>query len=416
MGNNIFIHSIVLKIASRCNINCTYCYMYNMGDTSYLTQPKAISEKTIDQLCVRIKEHCEEHDVKVFNIYLHGGEPLLVGKKKFVKIIEQFKKLENDHLKIQLSIQTNGILVDEEWCDIFLKYSIIVGISLDGNKEFNDLNRLDHKGEGTYDRVVKGIDICRSKLKNHPFGILTVLNIESDPVEAYEHFKQLGILGADFLLLDQNYDHFDKNNIDKSASWLINVFDNWIQEKDYFSIRFFEVIIRSILGGAYNVDLLGSSTNNVLVIETNGGIEAVDVLKICGESFTKNSLNIFDNNFNEAFNNDLAKVYYNSGNYLPKKCLACPVNAICGGGFIAHRYSSKNGFNNPSVYCDDLLKLITYIQNKTVDEMPESLRKETGIEKLTYEEANQIIEDTLPLIPEPNYVELLESFRKKEYA
>jgi uncharacterized protein len=48
--------------------------------------------------------------------------------------------------------------------------------------------------------------------------------------------------------------------------------------------------------------------------------------------------------------------------------------------------------------------------------MPESLRKETGIEKLTYEEANQIIEDTLPLIPEPNYVELLESFRKKEYA
>ncbi len=413
---NLFIHSIVLKVASRCNINCSYCYMYNMGDTSYLSQPKAISTTTIDQLCLRINEHRLEHDVKVFNVYLHGGEPLLVGKKKFISIVEKLKDLENSTFKIKLSIQTNGILIDHEWCDIFIKYSITVGISLDGTKEYNDINRLDFKGNGTYDSVIKGIEICNYKLKNHPFGILTVLNTNSNPTSTYDHFKDLGILGLDFLLLDENYDQFDNLNIGKSAQWLIVVFELWIKEKDYLSIRFFEVIIRAVFGGSYHVDLLGSSTNNVLVVETNGAVEAVDVLKICGEKFTKNDLDVYKNQFNDALHNNLAKIYYNSGKYLPKKCLACPVNSVCGGGFIAHRYSSKNGFNNPSVYCEDLLRLITHIQNRVVDEIPEEIKNDTGIEKLTFEEAKQIILNELPLIEEPDYIDLLESFRKIEYA
>jgi uncharacterized protein len=161
---------------------------------------------------------------------------------------------------------------------------------------------------------------------------------------------------------------------------------------------------------------LGTHENNILVLETNGGLEAVDALKSCGDSFTKNEININTHEIEEISKSKLMEVYYNSGKYLPKKCLACPVQDICGGGYLPHRYSSKNGFNNPSIYCDDLLRIITHIQNTVVEGMPKELKIETGIQKLTYENALQIIEETLPNIPEPDYIELLESFRKNEYA
>jgi len=387
-----------------------------MGDSSYLQQPKIISDETMQQLCIRIKEHCQQHQLKHFNVYLHGGEPLLVGKKKFVSIVKQLRQLESEGLKLLIGVQTNGILIDEEWCDIFIDNHVHVGISLDGNREVNDSNRIDKRGRGTYDRVVKGIEVCNNKLTHHPFGVLSVLNSSTDAVATYQHFKTLGVSASDFLLLDSNHDHFQLKDTKKTGDWLINLCDHWFAEKDYFSIRLFEVIMVNLLGGEMDGDVLGTTTNNVLVIEADGSIEAVDVLKICGDSFTKNNLSVHTNNFDDAFNDELASVYYNSNSYLPKKCLACPVQSICGGGYIAHRYSSVNGFNNPSVYCDDLLRIITHIQNLLIDELPADFKSQTQIERLTYEDALHITEESLSEIPNPDYIALLESFRTHNRA
>ena len=74
-------NTIVIKIASRCNLNCSYCYMYNLGDTTYKSQPKLMSNDIIDSLINRVKEHCQEHGIKNFHFVIHGGEPLLAPKK-----------------------------------------------------------------------------------------------------------------------------------------------------------------------------------------------------------------------------------------------------------------------------------------------------------------------------------------------
>lgn len=404
----------VIKIASRCNINCTYCYMYNLGDSSYKNQPKFISKTTIENFSTKFLNHAVCRNISQVHIVIHGGEPLLMNKKDFKNLLMAFDKYEQAGVNVKFSLQTNGILIDDDWCSIFTEFGISVGVSLDGPKEFNDKNRIDKKGNGTYDNVAQGLNVLKNN--NIPFGILSVLNTEINPDYFYKNLTFLITNNVDILLLDQNYDTFNRQTTLTYFEWLKIIFDLWYSDTNSLHIRFFDSIIQGVLGSMPNIDSYGTSENKVVVLETNGDLEPVDVLKSCGENFTKTGLNVNDNiEINDVFNNSLIELYYNSGKYLPKKCLACPVQEICGGGYLPHRYDSKNGFNNPSVYCDDLLKLITYIQNIVIEGMPEEFIKESGIQKLTYEDALQIIEETLPTISEPGYIEKLESFRKIEY-
>ncbi|UOX32808.1 radical SAM protein [Flavobacterium sediminilitoris] len=414
--------TFVVKIASRCNINCSYCYMYNMGDESYKGQPKVMSIETLEKMITRAKEHCLDNNLNRFTFVLHGGEPLLAGKK----FVENFVNTANTIFKetqveVFFTLQTNGLLLTDDWCQLLKRLKISLGISLDGLKEDNDKNRKDHKGNGTYDKVIKALTLTQKEEHTLDAGLLSVININSSPTNIYKSFKSLNVFSTDFLIPEANYDSLPimpntgdfLNSETPYGDWLIELFNIWFNDKDKLYIRRFQQYIYSIMGADINGDDMGNSNNEVLVIETNGDYEAVDALKICGNNFTKSSANVSNYTVSQAMETKLAKEYYSSHFNLPSKCIACPISETCGGGYIPHRYSSKNGFNNPSVYCNDLLKLITHIQNIVIDEIPYTLRKESGIEKITYENALEIIKETLPTIEKPKYTEILESFSIK---
>lgn len=384
---------VVLKIASRCNLNCSYCYMYNLGDKTYKNQPKVMCKDTIKNIYKRIIEHCEAHGIKDFGIVLHGGEPLLAGQKYIEDFIAIGHDMAKDKISFKYGLQTNGILINKEIVDSLEKLRVHIGVSLDGPKDLNDKFRFYHNGKGSYNDVIKGI---KTLLNNNSYkdrlGILSVINISLSPIQAYKHIKELNVKGGDFLFPYGTYDNpplGKDENIENTyyANWLIKIFNKWYNESEEIrpSIRLFGDIITSLLGNDIMADYLGNKNNEVLVIETDGTMEAVDGLKSCGNGFTKTGANVKSHSINQALDTPLAKLYHYSHKHLCKKCRLCPINETCGGGDLANRYSTKNGFDNPSIYCSDLEKLISHIQNKIIDRLPKKLIQETGIERLKVE-------------------------------
>ena len=415
---------VVLKIASRCNLNCSYCIMYNVGDDTYKKQPKVMSDKTVDALLNRIKKHCLKHNINVFDFSFHGGEPLLAGPEFFIKFIQKVKEILPSHIQISYTLQTNGILISDEWCDLFSKLNIFIAVSLDGTPAANDKFRVDHAGRGSYKAIVSGLKIAqRSKALNYSPNILSVINVESDPMEVYNHFKSLGVQSVDFILPHQIHEDeplsIYKCDIHSEATpygdWLVKIFDQWFYEKKPRpEIRFFDVIIACILGMDVPFEYLGGQKNEILVIETNGGIEAVDSLKACGNGFTKNGVNVATHDIDEALENELAQVYSMSHQLLCKQCSCCPIKNVCGGGFLPDRYSKQNGFNNPSIYCKDLTRIITHIQNAIVDCLDPADTAVLEIKKITYLDVRKSIIKKMNVTAEPTYLALLEKFKQAD--
>lgn len=388
-------HSLVVKVASRCNLNCSYCYVYNLGDTTYLSQPKVMSKETVIQLLHRIKNHCEANEMKQMAMVFHGGEPLLAGKRFFKMFIREANKILLPSVKPFYALQTNGVLLTEEWCELFEELNICIGVSMDGTKEANDMYRVDHAGRGSYDKVIKGLKTAWKVIK-HPGrkpGVLTVVNANIDPVAVYKNLRALKVPRADFLLPDATHDilpeHLSHCHDEHTAyaDWLIAIFDLWFQEKeDRVQIRMFESIICQILGKEVGYDAMGIKDNHTLVIDTDGSIEPTDVLKVCGNGFTKVGATVYENEFDEALETDLAKLYQESGRRVGKICQNCTLKEVCAGGYLPHRYSKANGFDNPSVYCSNLMKLISHIQNKVVEMLPDHILKEGNLKPFSYDE------------------------------
>nr|WP_276901760.1 radical SAM protein [Pedobacter kyonggii] len=415
---------LVVKIASRCNLNCSYCYMYNMGDNTYKNQPKFMSKEVITALLNEVKNHCDEHELDEFTFVFHGGEPLLASPKLYDFFVTSVAEILPPAIKVNFKLQTNGILITKAWCELFEKLNIGIGISLDGDKKENDRYRLDHKGNGSFDAVMKGYQTAQTYLKNKP-GIVTFINTGTDPLTTYDFLKSIGIGYVDFILPDATHNTPRWDSMFESqtpyADWLIKIFDLWFFEKGQKpKIRFFETIMMLILGRGTEEgnDALGVGNHQVLVIETDGGIEPIDSLKVCGNGFTKINANILTSSISEAFDKELAQLCNLSHKLLCKQCINCPVKNICGGGYLAHRFSNEMGFNNPSIYCNDLMKLITHIQNVVFNEIPAQLLEEFDLKLVRYEQAQLMIKQEIVSSVEPEWSNYLEGFRtkSKKYA
>ncbi|MCJ7934897.1 MAG: radical SAM protein [Chryseobacterium sp.] len=383
--------SFVLKVASRCNLNCSYCYMYNLGDKTYLSQPKFMSIETIIVFAEKLNDYCQKNNSKFVQIVFHGGEPLLWSKDHYRQAIQIFTSTIKN-VKFDFALQSNGVSLDDEWYTLFQELNIRVGISMDGPKKHHDRYRVFHNGKGSYEQVIKAIDRGKQYGMNN---ILSVVNLDISPAEFYQEVKNTGIPGFNILLPDGHYDNLPEN-VEKQrintlhytpyADWLIEMFELWKNDSDRPVIRFFQTIIELIMGEQTGDQMLGRLKNGVAVLETNGNLEVSDSIRACYEGITRNDINIHTHAIEALHEDRLFDVFFNSHNMVNDKCLNCSIYDICGGGFLGNRYSNDKGFDNPTIYCHDMIKLVSHIQNDIINSLPEEVYASLDASEANYEE------------------------------
>jgi uncharacterized protein len=355
------VQSLVLKVAERCNLKCTYCYMYEHRDKSYLHRPHFMSDEIFASMLARVKEYCESNDGARMELCFHGGEPTLVGVATLEKFATESRRVLGDHLA-GLSMQTNATRIDTEWAEMLSRQEIKVGVSLDGPANIHDAVRVDHHGQGSLHRVLEGLR-CLQEAKVLS-GILCVVNPRSSGVETYRFFRSLGIRWIDYLLPDVTHDEkhrwYGDCGEEPVARYLTPIFREWFtNDHSDVRIRIFWSLLRLMFGAKGATDNFGNGAMGYLVIETDGTIHANDALRVCDEGISSSGLNVKDHSFADlAVGLPLVHRLLKGELPLCDTCQVCPERDVCGGGYVPHRYSRAREFDNPSVWCADILTLL----------------------------------------------------------
>lgn len=335
-----------------------------------------MSEDVARRTAEEMRKHCEAHNVPHASLNFHGGEPLLGGVNYLRRIIDIIQEVfAGSTTQLDLGLQSNGLLFTPEIGDLFLERDLSMGISLDGPPEINDLNRVDHRGRPSTQHLEEKLALLNSPRYESIFGgFLSVINPAVDPIAVIQYLLSYNPANIDFLLPLNNHDARPagkERNLSATpyADWLISIFDYWFHSGSSTRIRIFDSIIRLVCGASSLVEAIGLDPVSLVVIECNGSIEAVDTLKTTFEGATKLNYSISEHDFDTVAQDIAIQNRQIGADALSQTCKQCPLVDICGGGYLPHRYSEQRGFDNPSVYCSDLDKLIRHIHAAVLSEL-----------------------------------------------
>ena len=324
-------YSIMIKPASSlCNLRCKYCFYANVSDLrevkSYGIMPYDLMEKMLSNIYDELDDNAQ------IDIAFQGGEPTLASLewfKHFTDIIDKWEK----KIIVNYALQTNGILIDDDWAKFFYDHKVLVGLSLDMIKDLHDNVRVDVNGKGTYNNLIKTVNILN---KYHvEYNVLCTLtnNVARYPVKVYNELKKLNIR---FVQFTPCLDELDKPHASvyaltpkRFASFYKTIFDLWYQDfchNNYYSIKLIDDIVNLL---AYNrqtaCGILGKCQAQ-LVVEANGMVYPCDFYCLDDHCLG----NILDHSLNELY---LASFNHPSKEVipLPKHCENCKFLKMCHG-------------------------------------------------------------------------------------
>jgi uncharacterized protein len=371
----------VVKVHSRCDLACDYCYMYEAADQSWRDRPRRMSIETARHTAMRIGEHARDHQIPSVALILHGGEPLLAGRELITELVCATHAAVGPGVQVDARVQTNGVGLSDPYLRLFNDLDIHVGVSLDGGQEAHDRHRRFTGGRGSYAAVAAGLGRLTEAPFRHLFGgLLCTIDLRNDPVATYKALAEFDPPKVDFLLPHGTWASPPPGRMPGAADtpyadWLIEIFDHWYYAPDP-GIRLFEDIMQLLLGADASNETLALSPKRIVVIETDGAVEIADNLKVTYHGAGMTGLDVTTNSLDDALLLPGVVARQLGERSLCPQCRACDIRRVCGSGLYAHRYRPGTGFYNPSVYCPDLIKLIGHIRETMRADIAERRKKQ----------------------------------------
>ncbi|SDY60468.1 uncharacterized protein SAMN05421684_0592 [Asanoa ishikariensis] len=361
---------VILKVHQRCNLACDYCYVYEHADQSWRDRPPSMPDTVRDAAIERVLAHVRRHGLTRLRVVLHGGEPLLYGLDRLITLADLVRRSAPASCQVEIGMQSNGVRLDEPTVRTLVDHRIKVGVSVDGTPEDHDRHRRFKNGRGSFAAVARGIELLRRPEYHDSYsGLLSTVNVDIDPIGAYEQLLAFEPPMIDLLLPHATWGSPPERPAGSPtyAQWLIAFFDRWFTDSPPTRVRLFEAAINLVLGGRSTSEQLGLSPSGTVVIESDGAVEQVDALKVAYPGAGATGLNVLHDDLDEALADPGVVARQIGRRALADECLSCPVVGLCGGGHYVHRYRPGAGFRSPSVYCADLNVFVRHV-HKTVAE------------------------------------------------
>ncbi|MCC8089768.1 MAG: anaerobic sulfatase maturase [Rikenellaceae bacterium] len=367
--------SMVKPVGPRCNLGCDYCYYLDKvriyGDSKGVMDDRTLEEYVRQYICGSDSENI------VF--VWHGGEPLLAGIEFYRRALEYQSKYSGNK-KIENTLQTNGVLLDDQWNSFFKENNFLIGVSVDGPQDIHDRYRKDKAGNPTFTKVMRGIEnLIRHNVE---FNTLTVVNDanESRGRDVYRFLKSIGSRFMQFLPAVEyvkSVEGCDKPIVvapneegSKPASWsvsssgygtfLIDIFDNWIiGDVGNYYVQIFDAMLANWCGVHAGVCTLCEACGGSLVTEQNGDTFMCDHFV-----FPEYKLgNINDKELRHLFSSPEQFIFgLDKRNSLPAECLKCRYYFACKGECPKHRFDfSQDGTRSKYALCGGMQAFIKHI-------------------------------------------------------
>ncbi len=397
------IHVLTKPTGAICNLDCSYCFFLDKEEL-YPNSNFRMSDEVLETY---IRQLIESHKTPVVTVAWQGGEPTLMGLDFFKKAIAYQEKYRRPGMTFENTLQTNGTLLNDQWCEFFKANNYLIGLSLDGPRELHDANRVDKVGRPTFDRVMKGLRL----LQKHgvEYNILTTVNrVNSQhPLEVYRFLRDevktswiqfipvVERINEDGKTLYQKGKQVSENSVlpEQFGIFLTTIFDEWVRrDVGKVFVQTFEAAVRSWLDLPTGMCFFSPTCGSGVALEHNGDLYSCDHFVepdyFLGNIQETSMAELVGSSRQFQFGQDKL-------NTLPRYCQQCEVRFACHGECPKHRFTETPdgepglnylcaGYKAFFTHIDEPLKMMVnlYKQGRDATEiMPKLAAKERAKKK-----------------------------------
>ncbi len=339
-------------VGSRCNMRCRYCYYLSKGQYSTHGTQTVMETDLLEKIIRETVEACPGPTV---SFVWHGGEPTLAGIPFYRKALQLERRYVRPGQEVWNNLQTNGVLIDDEWAAFLARHHFDVGVSLDGSEAVHDENRRDLGGGPTWEKAVRAV----KTLKKHGINpdLLCTVNAASvrDPLTVYRALRDLRTGWMQFIPIlvvegkENGEVRLSKESVTSEdyGRFLISVFDEWIaNDLGNTDVQFFAEMAEVLAGRKASLCWMAETCGRVFIAEEDGAVYAcdhfVDDEHRLGYVSERPLTELTEKEEQKAFGNG-------KRDRLTAECRACPYLRFCNGACPKDRYG-KSTDGEPGQY------------------------------------------------------------------